>query len=318
MIKFANQKLDFLDEKSPSKIGLEYEAPKHDYDYGLILKTASGEYLKKYPLNNYDNCVYSFVSYEHNKHKLTPEMQKIAESNMSKRLNFYKIENSLSFDKSVTTNTYLIKESDEKQFEKKAEVPKEYAYKDKLPIDTVENLQKSANEFLKQAKKLSIKDRKEVAFNLVKKASELKVELPTSVLEYSSTTPKKFQQIKVAMTTRMMSYPIKVKNLVNNLLENIKTSNDAIKVAEMVDKIDSKVGIKKSMHKDVARDFFSIEKTAEQKKQEKLANALDAGMLDEYFDKDIIDALKKEGSEAYEKLNPRSKTIIDYVLKAIR
>lgn len=311
MYKIANQTLDFLDEKSPQELGVDYESPVSDKDYALIIKTASGDILKKYPLNNSTNIVFSHVSYEHNKHKLNDNMQKIAESNLAKRLDLYGFEH--NYKSEELGNVYALTREEEviKEAEKE---PDEFAFEDKLPINNLKNLQKSASEFIKQARSLPVADRKSIAFKLVKKASELGVDLPTSILEYSSYTPKTLKGLKIAMATRTMSYPPKIKKLADTLLVNIKTAEDCVKVAELVEKIDKELNIKTERHEDPSKGFFSIEKRADQIFNEKLSTALENNALDGYFDKNTIEDLKDFGQNAYNNLDHNSRNLIDKVI----
>lgn len=316
MYKLANQTLDFLDEKNPQELDINYESPVNDSDYALIIKTASGDVLKKYPVNNSTNIVFSHVSYEKNKHKLNDGMRKVAESNLAKRLDLYgfghdyKIEETYGNQYALTREEEILKEAEEE--------PKEFAYEDKLPIDNIKNLQKSASEFLRQARSLPVRDRKNVAFALVKKASEMGVELPTAILEYSSYTPKTLQGMKIAMATRTRSYPDKVRKLTDTLLETAKTAEDYVKVAEMVETIDKELGIKTERHEDPSKGFFSIEKRADQIFNEKLQGALENNLLDGYFAPDVIEDLKDFGQNAYNNLDHNSRGLIDKVLSNVK
>ena len=314
--KLANQRIDFLDEKSPEELDINYESPTNDSDYALIIKTASGDVLKKFPVNNSTNLVFSHVSYEKNKHKLNEEMRKIAESNLAKRLDLYGFEHDYKIEETYGNQYTLTKE--EEIIKEAEEEPTEFAYGDKLPIDNINNLQKSASEFLRQARTLPVRDRKNIAFALVKKASEMGVELPTAILEYSSFTPKTLQGMKIAMATRTRSYPEKVRKLADALLQTVKTAEDCIKVAEMVETIDKELGIKTERHEDPSKGFFSIEKRADQIFNEKLNKALENNLLDDYFTPDVIEDLKDFGQNAYNNLDRHSRDLIDKILNKIK
>lgn len=316
MYKIANQTLDFLDEKTPQELDINYEPPTQDSDYALIIKTAGGDYLKKYPLNNSTNIIFSKVSYEKNKHKLNDEMQKIAESNLAKRLDLYGFDHDYEIKETYGNQYALTRE--EENIKEAQEIPTEFAYGDKLPINTVENLQKSASEFLKQARSLPIRERKNIAFNLVKKASDMGVELPTAILEYSSFTPKSLQGLKIAVATRTRSYPNKVKQLADVLLTSVKTAEDCIKAAEMIETIDKELGIKTERHMDPGKDFFTIEKTADEIFNGKLEKALDDNLLDGYLPDEILDDLKNFQGNTYNQLDKNSREVIDKVLNTIK
>lgn len=314
MFKLANQVLDFLDEKTPQELGLDYVAPEKDYDYGLVIKTASGDILKKYPLNNVENVAFSAASYEHNKYKLTSGMQKIAEASLAKRMDLYNLPHTYKAAEDVKGN-YYISNREEEQIKVAEKPPTEFAFGDKLPMDTIPLLQKSASEFIKGAKSLPVKARKEVAFNLVKKAEAFGVELPTGILQYSSMTPKGLKQMKTAMATRMTSYPSKVKQLVDGLIENTKTASDAIKLSEMVEKIDETLGLKSYNHADTAGAFFSIDEHVKEKEfGTKLASALDENKLDVYFDKEVVSELKDSGYAYFKSLDKNSQNVIEAIL----
>lgn len=316
MYKLANQTLDFLDEKNPQELDINYEGPVNDADYALIIKTASGDVLKKYPVNNSTNLVFSHVSYEKNKHKLNDGMRKIAESNLAKRLDLYGFNHEYNIEETYGNQYALTRE--EETLKEAEEEPKEFAYEDKLPIDNVKNLQKSASEFLRQARALPVRDRKNIAFALVKKASEMGVELPTAILEYSSYTPKTLQGMKVAMATRTRSYPDKVRKLTDTLLQTVKTAEDCVKVAEMVETIDKELGIKTERHEDPSKGFFSIEKRADQIFNERLNTALDNNLLEDYFAPEVLEDLKDFGQNAYNNLDHNSRSLIDKVINNIK
>jgi deoxyribodipyrimidine photolyase len=213
-----------------------------------------------------------------------------------------------------TSNIYTVKAADE-SLPKQADFPQLFAFEEKLPIDTVSNLHKSSREFLKQARALPVKTRKEIALTLVKRAEELKVNIPTGVFEYSSFTPSSFKQMKTAMYSRYQNYPEQVKKVVDSMVEKIKTSDDAIKVASAIEKIDEKLEIKKSKHLDLAVGFFSTEKTAEEKFSNKLQRALEGGLFDEYLNPNTIDLLKT--ADGVGKVTPAEKQIIDTILSRV-
>lgn len=317
MKKIANQTLDFLDEKSPQELGVDYHAPTRDSDYALIIKTASGETLKKYPVNNHTNVVFSHISYEHNKHKLPGEIQKIAESNLAKRLDLYGFKHEYKSEETFG-NTYALTRDQEVIKEAAAPAPTEFAYGDKLPIDNLQNLQKSASEFLRQVRDLPLKDRKLVAFNLVKKASVMGVELPTAIQEYSSLTPKTLKGMKVAMATRAVSYPPQVQTLVTTMMSAVKTAEDTIKLAEAIEDIDKELKMQTKKYEDPAKGFFSIEKQADQIFNEKLNNALENNLLNDYFDDSVIEDLKNFGKNAYNNLDTNNRNLIDKVVNNVK
>jgi|SRR5690606_14045408 len=314
-MNYFNQVIDFLDEKNPKDLSIDYSAPKKDTDYGLIIKTASGDIAKKFPLNNATNCAFSYASYLHNRDNLNESMQKIAEAKLASRLDLYAIEHNLSCDPEIKTNIYVLSPEDRKA-EKVADsdIPQEFAcHIDEVgyyPIDNVDFLLKSSQEFIKNASNLSVKDRKETAFNMIKKASDLGIQLPVVIQQYSSFTPNKLKSIKMAMATKMLNYPTNFKNFFNDLVDRTKTAEDFMKVASMVEKADDVLKIKKNRHLDPSIFFFTTEKTAEEKSVDKISEYLDKELLNDYFDKDTVELIESDKRNNYANLSPKLKETI--------
>jgi hypothetical protein len=318
--KYACQVIDFIDEKVANNLELDmiYEEPKEDSDYALIMKEPDSDViLKKFPINNLNNCAFSYASFKKNASILSERMKKIAETNIAKRLDIYGLEHDLNADQNWKGNFYQIKKSDERKMDKLASAPQLFAFHDSLPIDTVEQLMKSASIFIKDKYKLTHKEKKEVANNLVKRASELNVEVPTDIFQYASYTPKELHGLKVAMASRFVSYPSKIKGMLEKMLGNIKTAEDTKIVLDTIEKLDKEYRVRPLQHLDPAKELFTIEKTAEELQIEKLKRALDADLFDDLIEKDTIDFLKTS-SDNYFKLQPKEKVIIDTLLKRVR
>lgn len=315
-INYENQVLDFLDEKVASNLdlGFVYEEPESDRGYALILKTASGT-LKKFPINTIENASFSCVSFEKNASKLTPEMRKIAENYIAKSLTLFNVDHQLKEHEDVNSNVYKVANAD-LRVSKVANDPRLFAYDNKLPIDTAENLNKSANEFIKQASYLSVKEKKEIAFELVKRASELNISLPQAIYKFAAYTPVSYKQMKTAMASRMKAYPAKVRTYVSTILENVKSADDVVKVASAIEELDKKYHIITPNHPDLSKEFFTTEKTAEEKRNDKIRRTIEAGILGDYIDKEAIDLLT-ENPNNYNQLKDIDKMVIDKILKNI-
>lgn len=318
MINYFNQVLDQYDEKQVNeKIASLPESPKNDSLYALILKK-DNNIAKKFPIDTSMNTALSYLSYEKNASKLTPEMRKIAGSNLANALDLFGIEHNIP-QYEVTTNVYEIKKSDEQPLNKIASIEKKYFAIEsdkgnKLPIDTISDLNDSIKIFFKEAYKLPHSIKKEAAFKFVKRASELNLtSVPSAIYQYCSKTPVEVKQMKASILDRTMNYPLEGKKVAYEALESIKTAEDVETAIEIINGLDKMFNIIPGKFEDLSKAFYTTKKTASAQFDEKLKIALDNNTLNDYLDTDIISSLKT-GELNYDNLNPRTKQVIETIL----
>lgn len=316
MINYFNQILDQYDEKQVNeKIASLPELPTNDSDYALIL-VKGDEKIRKYPINNAMNVALSFASYEKNASKLNNAMNKIASTNLANTLDLFGIKHRLPQYVDVDTNIYVIKKEDELQ-KKHAEEKTHFAIEDKLPIDTVYDLTTSVNTFLQNVHSLPHKVKKEAAFNFVKRASELGLtSLPSAIYEYCAKTPVEVKQMKAAMLSRTMNYPMEGKKLAYQMIESVKTAEDVDSLVDVINGLDKKFNIIKEKHPDLSKTFYTSKKTASAVLEDKLKDALDNKKLNDYLDKEIISSLEN-GDLTFNSLNPRTQKLIETVINYV-
>lgn len=318
MKTYFNQVLDQYDEKLINEQLTDLPGqPDKDEDYALIIKHGN-DIIKKYPLNNVENVAYSYVSFQKNRNKLNEEMDKIASSNLSRILDFYGLEHELE-DFDSPNNTYVLSQKDINKLASMPDPKQHFALsngeRNYLPMDTREDFEASLKTFKKEISYLSPEIRKSVSASLVKRAEELNIG-KTGLEKYASYLLAEKEDIKAALATRYMSYTDNIKLMVDTMVDNIKTANDAMSVIEIITDIDNEIGIKPQKHFDLAEKFFqTTEKHADDNFSLKLNVALKNKSLDSYLDSEVIDLLKTGGEKVYNNLNPRLKAVILNVIK---
>lgn len=316
MYNIFNQILDQYDERSINqKIASDLpEKPTDDSNFALILKEGN-KVAHKYPIDTVENVAFSFASYQKNGFKLSGEMSKVAESNLGRMLDFYGIKHDLKIDDKIKSN--VVNVANKSEVKVASSTQKEYFALDNgdfqyLPLDTKEDFRLSLKEFLNNGKHLTPVLRKEAAGNFLKRASELKTVVPDSFEKYASWEVADPQTIKMAMATRYQIYNDNIKKNMDSILDKIATAEDALKAIDYIANVDKKVGVVPEKHFDLAEKFF---KKANLEFQEKLSSALENKVFDEYLEPEIVDLLEEHGELAYEKLNPRLKSVILTLIK---
>lgn len=314
MINYFNLILDQNDEKVlNSKIASLPELPKEAKDYALILKKGN-ESVRKYPLNTMENLAFSYASFEKNRDKLTPEMDKIASTNLAKALDFYRVKHTLTKEATVNGNTYTIKPKDEQIYiePEKTAFAIEIDTLQRLPIDTPNDLKDSIKLFKRDIYKLPVEIKKIASKNFVKRAAELGVEVPSELNKYASETLIGATDMRTMLSSRLKAYPDNIKKIAVEMLDHVKTAENAVEYIKFIETVDSNLNLNKVNHPDLSAEFFStINKTADF--YEALQEGIDSNVLNDYLDKEIIGVLKETPAN-FEHLNPNLKQTIKKIL----
>lgn len=313
MINYFNLILDQNDEKVlNSKIASLPSQPKANSDYALILKKGN-DYVRKYPIDTAENVAYSYVSFEKNSEKLTPEMFKIASTNLAKAMDFYKLAHSLTKAVEVSTNTYTIKPKDEYVYTPESK----YAFAidsegvQRLPVDTPTDLDSSMKLFKRDIYKLPAEIKKMASKKFVEKAKEFNVIIPLEINKYASDTLIDKSEMRTMLSSRLKYYPDNVKNVALDMLDHIKTSSDAVEYIKFTENADELLNLNKINHPDLSAEFFTVNKIANF--YEDLGNAIDNNVLNDYLDEEVISVLK-ENPNSFEHLNPNLKQTIKKII----
>lgn len=316
MYNIFNQILDQYDERAINqKIASDLpEKPTDINNFALVLKEGN-KTACKYPIDTVKNVAFSFAAYQKNGFKLSDDMAKVAESNLGKMLNFYGIQHNLKIDDSIKTN--IVNVANASEIKVASNTQKEYFALDNgeiqyLPLDTKDDFRLSLKEFLNNSKYLAPNLRKEAAANFLKRSSELKIPVPDYFEKYASWEVAELPTLKMAMATRYQIYNDKIRENMDKLLSKIANAEDALKAIDYISDVDKKLGVIPEKHFDLAEKFF---KKANIEFQEKLSSALENKVFDEYLEPEIIDLLEEHGELAYDKLNPRLKSVILTLIK---
>lgn len=315
MINYFNLILDQNDEKVlNTKLAFLTDNPKDSKDYALILKKGNDS-IRKYPINTSENVAYSYVSFEKNSEKLTPEMFKIASSNLAKAMDFYKMSHNLTKDATVTNNVYVIQPKDEHVYtpvEKTAFAIDAEGIK-RLPIDTPTDLESSIKLFKKDIYKLPPEIKKTASQNFVKRAEELGITIAPEINKYASEQLIDKSEMRTMMSSRLQYYPENVKTVALDMLDHIKNANDALEYIKFAENADAILNLNKVNHPDLSAEFFSIkqDKTAEFYKD--LESAIDNSVLNDYLDEEVV-GLLKDNPGNFDHLNPNLKQTIKTII----
>lgn len=227
MYNYFNQILDQYDERLVNeKIAEDLgELPESDDQYALIIKQGS-DILRKYPIDTVENVAFSYIAFDKNRNKLSDSMSKIAETNISKMLDFYGVEHDLQqYD--ITTNTYTLTQADLNKLAAQPTPKKEFAFeygeKSYLPLDTVSDFDASLSEFKTGKHKLPVLIKKEASRRFVARGMELNKPVP-ELSKYASFDIGSQEQMRAAMATRFLSYTPKIKEYVTEAIAQIKTA----------------------------------------------------------------------------------------------